>query len=1100
MIEILYIYMRRNKRQNYLTIIVLLIFICSTLCNNALSYDEIKATDINDLAYKQEISIPIDLTLEEAKNQPIDVRVNFDHSCWAKDETIHSVRIGYRDGSGITEIDSQIYDLKSTGDSHIDSCSIVFLIPEETDGKEKYYVFYDGSETDGPNYIDHITWDDLPYFYEPISGQKIDIQYFKIVEDDFIVFGICQEGEVLGNGVSNALVRIKPENKIFDTTTIDQLIPFYMSYTIDHEMEYTGSSWASSVSKSVMVDGNLMIRFRIEGISPEGTIKTDNIYTYYYSPSTTNPKRMFVDVYHEVLENVDIAGTQERDPTYASLATFKARSATIDKMNIGDILTSLHYYSEDDSIIEYSIPSDPDTEKAEWILKASDDANLGKNAWVCMDDPTTGKVHALIFQSNEGFLENEYDGLEIKVSTKEHVKLPGLEADTGDVFATRNSYVNGAHNTKLDKGMIVDFSIEYINFLTEGYEAVDKEAQIFQKLDEDRPVLRGNESIEEEDDTEKYTLTATVHYAPSFPLGAMLSAVSGKNISFINAELYKSNSYTSSGSLGRLGLASMDLDFEGLSLVETISSVIGMFDWRNATIFKKIHFPDLEPGIYLVKIFRENPVIGKERKYIGFSTVELSGDTNVNINCLIEGKLEASISDQKDNSVENVRFSLLSDDVIISEELSDENGEVILPAPCYPLNPYKLQVVYDGFLVDENQMKFRLTNSIRSIQKSFDIELYDLELNIKDTLNLPPAVDVNPKLTSDDMLYETSISAEQIDSGKYKFTNLYPASYLLKMSYKSITLEKSITVNGDNKIDIDFPAEFDLKLSFVNSYGISINSGNILFNRDGEKLSNEINSDGEVFITIPPGIYDMVVTVDDNEIAKQSIDVMGDKDIKILTSEGSFLHSIIMILGVLLLGFSIFLFIWKRNLKTCIHLIAIALIVIALVMPWWSLSGDNGSISTSTNTLLVPGHIVTLTSSHSVIGGEISSGSDELTMILELLSILLILSCLVVFLGIIIKGKFEKISKILTIVGFIFMFLIIVLFLVTMSQVTKIGVGSFSGSGEIDVSLPGMQKSATILCGWGPASGFYLGIIATILIIGFTFLKIGRKIIGKIFG
>ena len=872
-----------------------------------------------------------------------------------------------------------------------------------------------------------------------------------------------------------------------------------MSYTVDDEMEYTGSCWASSVSKSVLIDGNLMIRMRIEGVSPEGTIKTDNIYTYYYSPSSTQTKRMYVNVYHEVLEDVDITGSQQRDPTYASLATFKARSATIEKMNIGEILTSLHFYSEDDTITEYSIPADPDTNKAEWILKASDDANLGKDAWVCMDDPTTGKVHAIIFESNKGFIEGENDGIEIKVSTKEHVKLPGLEADTGDVFATRNSYVNGVHNTKLEKGMNVYFNSEYINFQTEGYEAVDKESKIFQPLDKIRPISRGNESVKKESDTEKYTLTATVHYAPSFPLGAMLSAVSGKNISYINAELYMANSYASSGSLGRLGLASMNLDFEGLNLVQTIKSVIGMFDWKNATFFKKIKFPDLEPGTYLVKIYRENPIVGKDRKYIGFSTVELKEDTNVNIDCRVEGKIESSIVDQINNAVKNVRFLLLSDDMIISEEFSDENGKVTIPAPCYPRKTYNLQVIYDGFIVEENQVNFKLINSIKSIQKSFDIELYDLVLTVKDTLGLQPAVDVNPKLESDDMVYKKAISAEQLGPGKYIFTDLYPSKYLLKMSYKSVNFEELITVDNDNSLNIVFPAEFVIKFDFVNSYGMNIGNGEVLLKRENEVLSDEINSDGKAMFSAPPGNYEMVVKSDDTEIAKQSVNILGDKEVQILTSEGSFLHTTIMIFGVLIFVFSLLLLIWKRNLKTSIQLIAIALIAIALVLPWWSLSGDNGSVSTTTNTILVPGNIVTLTTSNTVIGGEISSGSDELTMVLSLLSILLVLAGFIVFMGLIIKNKFEKISKILTILGFIFMLITIVLFLVAMSQVTKVGVGSFSGSGEMDISIHGSQEGVMLNCGWGPASGFYLGIIAAILIIGFIFVNIGRRLFDKIF-
>jgi hypothetical protein len=66
----------------------------------------------------------------------------------------------------------------------------------------------------------------------------------------------------------------------------------------------------------------------------------------------------------------------------------------------------------------------------------------------------------------------------------------------------------------------------------------------------DRSITRGNESVEAEEETEKYTLTAYVHLAPSFPLGSMLSAVAGKNFSYVSAELYKDSGFASSGSIG----------------------------------------------------------------------------------------------------------------------------------------------------------------------------------------------------------------------------------------------------------------------------------------------------------------------------------------------------------------------------------------------------------------------------------------------------------------------------------------------------------------------------------------------------------------------
>ncbi len=42
--------------------------------------------NIEDLAFKQEITIPIDTNLPEAKYQPIDIRIKFTEQCYAKDD------------------------------------------------------------------------------------------------------------------------------------------------------------------------------------------------------------------------------------------------------------------------------------------------------------------------------------------------------------------------------------------------------------------------------------------------------------------------------------------------------------------------------------------------------------------------------------------------------------------------------------------------------------------------------------------------------------------------------------------------------------------------------------------------------------------------------------------------------------------------------------------------------------------------------------------------------------------------------------------------------------------------------------------------------
>ncbi len=126
----------------FLRIIVLAFLFCSVLYPTT-SATEYLETAIDNLAFKQEIMIPFGTSNETAKYQPSDLRIQFENPCWGTNETIHSVRVGFDDGSGLQEVESQVYDIEHSDDSHFKACSIVFLIPEDVTGKEKYYVLYD---------------------------------------------------------------------------------------------------------------------------------------------------------------------------------------------------------------------------------------------------------------------------------------------------------------------------------------------------------------------------------------------------------------------------------------------------------------------------------------------------------------------------------------------------------------------------------------------------------------------------------------------------------------------------------------------------------------------------------------------------------------------------------------------------------------------------------------------------------------------------------------------------------------------------------------------------------------------------------------------
>ena len=1078
------------------------LFVLSTPLSFIHAQSDFQTTDLSGLSFDQKLTIPIDTSLPEAIYQPIDLRVEFENPCWAKNQTLHSVRVAYKNGGDYTEIESQIYDLSQTDETHIDACSLVFIIPEEATGEETYHVFYSDSQTSAAEYPDHIIVKDTHYFYEPITGQIMDFDYYQINQGENAIYGICQKGELLENGMSNAVVKLLPGSTEFSTKNAEQIAGFYTSYSVNPAGEHTGTQWAEDITKTILVDGNLMTRIRIKGISPKNDLLTDNIYTYYYNPTDT--KRLVVNINHQVLEDIQIQGDEQREGTIASLSTIKARSGTIDDMNLGEILPKIHFFSEDETIVDYEMPTDPDADPADWLLGYSDDQDLGSKAWLCIDDPSTGRAHGLLFEANTGILDGEHDGIQVKASVKQHVKLPGLEADSGDLFAFRNAYENGEHLTTLSKGENILFNAQYLALQTGGYERIDAESALFQQLIMEYPITRGNETIDEEptEEPEKYTLKATIHRGFSAPLGSLLSAATGKNISYLTAELHKAETMVSSGSVGRLKFNSLNIEFaDDANLVQKGKAVVSMFDFKNCTLFKTITFNDIEPGMYLIKIFKENPLRYDDHQFIGFTTVEVTEDTKTRVTCNKQTSVEVTITDQNDDFIENAKVQLLTENLLVSTANTGDNGTVTLSVPAYTNKEFTLQTIYDKFLIYEEPVSFNLLNRFRPWTAAISVSRYDLKLNVKDTLGLPPGIDPRPMLKSQEMIQQTSITAEQLGEGTYQFTDLYEATYDLTLSYKSCEYTETVSLSKDKTLDIVFPAEFTLETTVLNQIGKSVNTADLMLERSGQKIKGSITEEGNGEITAPPGTYKLTITKEDTTIASQQVSIKGDKSIDIISNQPSSLHQLLpiflLILGVSILG----VLYWKRLPgfpKTGLYIILALLLVSSIFIPWWQLNGESNSIETVSETFLYPPTLITRTESNTIIGGEISEVPEIFTTVLSLISMLLIVTSSLIIILPFIQKRYPKISWILTIVIIIFLILTIALFYITMSEVTKIGIGDFSGSGDISISLAGESDQQSIPSSWGPGLGLYAAIISLLGVVSLRFYPIiQQKIIQK---
>ncbi len=799
-------------------------------------------------------------------------------------------------------------------------------------------------------------------------------------------------------------------------------------------------------------------------------------------------KKILVDCHHEILKAITIEEPTVLDGVIGGITSIKSRSASIEKMNVGDILPMVYIYSADNTVQEYSVPQNPDSTERELVLSTEDDVELGPKGWICLGDGGSGKVHGIIFNSNTGITEGSDDGVQIKVFAKQNIKLPGLEADTGNLHLTRNAYENGNHQTTLDQGKLYQYKVEFLTVETGGYLRIDEESTIYQKLIKDIPVFRGNVT-EGEEQKERYTLTVYAHFARSVPLGSLFSAALGKNVSYIYAELYQQNSFRSSGSVGRLSLGSISLNMTGKNLRQKIQMVLGIFDWKNLSLFKKIRFPDLDSGEYLVKIYRENPRFAKQRQYIGFGLVNLTKDTSIRVRCRPQGGIRVSLVDQDNVGVENARCILEIDNKTIAEAITDSEGNTRLLAPCYSLKPYQLKLFYQGFLIGEEQVKLNGIRRFIDMKKSFSLQRYSLSLTVTDTWGFTPAVDVNPTLVSSDMAIATTLRGEPSNDGSYQFKNLLPFSYQLSLSYKSFRVEQEVSLKQTTSLAVMFPAEFVLVLSVFNSYADLLSNGQVSFQRHEKTKSISIQQNGTVTVSLPPGDYEILVRENDEPIAQQQIQIRGDKKMDILTSQGSLLHTVVLYLGIVFLIATLGFLIWKRQVISSLKFFAIGLLIIALISPWWALSGGTDTVSTTTTTMVIPSKLITLTKSSNATGGEISAVPSEVTMVLGLLAILIGVACLLIFFSVLTEKKLRKTTIMISVLSIIIIFLTVVVFYYALSQLTQVGVGSFMGSGTLDISIPGQSVQTAVPCSWGPSISFYLSIISLALLTVTFFTK-----------
>jgi hypothetical protein len=450
---------------------------------------------------------------------------------------------------------------------------------------------------------------------------------------------------------------------------------------------------------------------------------------------------------------------------------------------------------------------------------------------------------------------------------------------------------------------------------------------------------------------------------------------------------------------------------------------------------------------------------------------------DIDVICTWPKEITVSVFDQNSKRLEDVELKLYRNVTLIDRNITNKEKNTVFRVP-FSLYQYLLNATYKGFKIYEEELPL--------FKKEVDISLnlHDITVNILDKLGFSPGVDVKLVLTSKDMETTYEIIPEEISKGKYLFENLPESTYDLHISYGGYSETYKLQIPEEiPDAEFAFNAEYTLETSIYDSRGnlIDPTEKTISITRNSRKVIESISADE--IATLPPGEYTLRTYNNDKLIGLKNIVLSNDKKVKIATTVNPIYPSVILVLVIIfIIQIGVLLFFKKISFNSFMKLLAMSLILLSLILPWWALNGESADNIAEKNIelFLVPGTMIESTHYGDSIYRDIANIPDLFTNFLG--SLLLVIYSGFVLLGfsfvpnILYKRRFYRV---LISASIVFLFLVAGAFLFGMIQITELSLGSLQGSGILQTTLPD-KTTAYMQSTWGLGLGFYLCIIAAL--------------------
>jgi len=1137
----------RNKLVGSL-ILILLIFLSSF--PTSLSEDNSDYPWWNDnWSYRQSIVLPINTSDEDTVYQPIDISFDFENNCWAEDETKHSIRVIYQYEGRFKELESQIYNLEYSDDDHVTSCGLVFLIPESANGEERYYVYYNEEETSGPDYPDRVKVEDSFFSYEPVKGILTETWTYNIMQGENIIYSVAKDGHIIGDKVCQKVVKLKEGAKSLLPNLGDHTASYTFSYWYQNDDKWKGLNTADNFVKSeISIDGNLMVKVGLITESEGGILRSTVFHKYYYSPN--DEKGLYSNVKHEVLEPLPqgeyveayfaslINGMikssiiKELDygemPKYMHFYSEEERIKTHEFDPFPESLWEMIIGEEDD----YDIGSFP------WL--SIDNGETGTAHGFILDD-------ANIVSSGE----NERDGVQMVLYQSNSPNYPGLDGRTSYLYMGRNSYEPDLPlDNVIPDNYAVEFKSLYYTTYSGGYKKVEKEASLYQSVIDYEPKEEEEINSEEKTEEYNLTVYTHVPlnlilkkigsnillknsyfhvellYGDSvmgFEPSGKISLTQDYKIDWKNISLFRKATFSHQKPREYLikvylvePIIGDEREFIGFAVVNLSNDVVVHIDCKTQGKINQSFTDQKENPIKEVetRVFYDNKIIHKatcnsqgesiiglpvgfNEKYTlkSFYKGFLINDEEISLNLFnnffpLKKTLKLDVYDLEvkiDNSSGNVpefdiKMSLTSKnmkELFVIKPDRIENGvfhfENLIPSE------YNLTIEYDSIKVTEN------VNI--SQDKKISVKLSDLIVSLTDLWGFKP--ENNETLVfvkNSDFDNPVTIYAKKVSTAEYKLSDLYPGNYSLFVTYRSTVLKQNINIPvSSNKIDIIFPVTFNITTNVFDTHGNYLENAKVAIIKEDEETSGLTSDEGSFVFTIPPGEYTIKVFNEDELIAQRKVDVFNDKTLTIVTSKeplGPYLFIVFFL--ILLLGVGIYSY-KNKKISLFLKFLSIALICIALIAPWWNITGKstNPHLETFTNVYIVPNKMVTLTTNTDVIAGNIAVIQEVFTQIVDLILYLSIISVALVLINVLLKQftKFKKLSLLTLFISAAITVGYTIVFYFAASMLSQGTVGSLFGTGKLNVAIYGDNVFEVLNCSWGLSTGFFLVLASSIILL-----------------